>query len=206
VGDLDRNFQVKLLRALESKEFSPVGSNRTRKSDFRIISATNRDIPQLVKKGKIREDFFYRIHIVPIYVPSLRARKEDLPLLIDHFMRKYSDKNSPPPLPGKIIETLYNYDWPGNIRELQNVLQRYITLRSYDFIHKLQPSKKDKEKFVFDSIGSGEQDLQSALRIFEKKFIVSALERNRWRRDDTAKSLKISRKTLFLKMKAHGFV
>jgi len=119
------------LRAISGDGYTPVGGNTVKKSDVRIIAATNRNLRDLVKRGAMREDFFYRIHILPIYLPPLRERKDDLPLLVDHFLHLH-DKNHPP-LPGNVAEALSNYDWPGNIRELQNVLHRYLTLKVLDF-------------------------------------------------------------------------
>ena len=205
VCELDLNMQVKLLRALESGEYYPVGSSETRRAEFRVISATNKDLSLLVEKGLMRKDFFYRIHVIPINLPPLRDRKEDLPLLIDHILHKYGDRDNPPsPLPGKVIEAIYNYDWPGNIRELQNVLQRYLTLRSYDFIQTLQPQKTEINKSLFGPFEDYESDLKTAVKLFEGKYISEALERNRWRRCNTAASLQISRKTLFRKMREMG--
>ena len=124
-------MQVKLLRAISGDGYTPVGSNMKKNTDVRIIAATNRNLRDLVKRGVMREDFFYRIHILPIYLPPLRERKDDLPLLVDHFLQLH-DKNQLP-LPGHIVEALLKYDWPGNIRELQNVLHRYLTLKRLDF-------------------------------------------------------------------------
>ena len=123
IGEIGLNMQVKLLRAISRDGYTPVGSNVIKNADVRIIAATNRNLRDLIKKGAMREDFFYRIHILPIYLPPLRERKDDLPLLVDHFLQMY-DRNHPP-LPGHVAESLLNYDWPGNVRELQNVLHRY---------------------------------------------------------------------------------
>ena len=117
-------MQVKLLRVIEGGAYTPVGSNQSKTADVRIIAATNRDLQLLVKNGLMREDFFYRIHILPIHLPPLRERKEDLPLLVEHFMKRYGGKRSVPPLTGKLMEKLHHYDWPGNVRELQNVIVR----------------------------------------------------------------------------------
>ena len=205
VGELTLPLQVKLLRALESGEYTPVGCNRARKSNFHLISATNKDLSGLLKKGLIREDFFYRVHVIPIYIPPLRDRKEDLPFLIDHFMKKYGDKTNPTPLPGNVIEALYKYDWPGNIRELQNVIQRYLTLGSCDFIQNLKPQRISELQFVDDSEYDG-QDLKAVVKAFERKYIAVTLEKKRWKKTLAAKSLYISRRTLFRKMLEYGLV
>ena len=153
VGEIGLNMQVKLLRAISGDGYTPVGSNTIKNTDVRIIAATNRNLRDLVKRGVMREDFFYRIHILPIYLPPLRERKDDLPLLIDYFLQLH-DKNHPP-LPGNIVEALLNYDWPGNIRELQNVLHRYMTLKRLDFAggpttQPAQIGRKTTERQGFD--------------------------------------------------------
>ena len=141
VAELSPDMQVKLLRAIEGGGYFPVGDNRARHSDFRVIAATNRNLRELVKSGRVREDFFFRIHIIPITLPPLRARREDIPLLVDHFLRQFAaDGQETLRLPGKVMESLYTYDWPGNIRELQNVLRRYLAIKRLDFIDSTPPT------------------------------------------------------------------
>jgi PAS domain S-box-containing protein len=221
-GEIDSNMQVKLLRVIDGAGYIPLGSNETRKTDVRIIAATNRNLKGLIKDRSIREDFFYRIHIIPIYIPPLRERKDDLPLLIDHF-RQQNDTNHPP-LPGNIVDALLNYDWPGNIRELQNVLHRYFTLKRLDFaggpatrpaqMKDMLPKDGDSIRTGFNaSIVSSRQtqpdrdhdNIQIAkstmtLEAMERDHIMRALSENNWHRDRTASALGISRKTLFRKM------
>jgi transcriptional regulator with PAS, ATPase and Fis domain len=132
IGEISLSMQTKLLRVIEGGGFTPVGSTRVRSSNFRIIAATNRDLTGLVEKGAMREDFFYRIHIFPINLPSLKGRKEDLPLLIEHFMYLYGGKRNIPPPSKDDLARLYAYDWPGNVRELQNVLIRYCATERID--------------------------------------------------------------------------
>ena len=123
VGELDLNMQVKLLRALDSGSYTPVGGTKPRKADLRIVAATNRNLIEEVGKGSMREDFFYRIHVIPIHLPPLRKRKEDIPLLVDDFLQTFDRSRRLSGLPGKVMDALYSYDWPGNVRELQNALQ-----------------------------------------------------------------------------------
>jgi transcriptional regulator with PAS, ATPase and Fis domain len=132
IGEISLSMQTKLLRVIEGGGFTPVGSTRVRSSNFRIIAATNRNLMNLIEKGSMREDFFYRIHIFPINLPPLRDRKDDLPLLIDHFLYLYKGKENIPPLSEIEIEKLYEYDWPGNVRELQNVIIRYCATKRID--------------------------------------------------------------------------
>ncbi|MCE5335685.1 MAG: sigma 54-interacting transcriptional regulator, partial [Desulfobacteraceae bacterium] len=134
VGELRLDLQVKLLRAIDGGTYYPVGDSRARKSDFRIVSATNRNLRELVKNGKMREDFFFRIDIVPIDLPPLRERREDIPLLVDHYLRKFTDSESPPMMPGYVLASLYKYDYPGNVRELQNILRRFIATGKLEFL------------------------------------------------------------------------
>ncbi len=199
VGEIGLNMQVKLLRAIEGGGYMPVGSNQTKTADVRIIAATNRNLKDLVKKGLMREDFFYRIHILPIYLPSLRERKEDIPLLVDHFMNLYDKLQAP--IPGKVMVTLSGYDWPGNVRELQNVLHRYLTLKKLDFMG----SKRTEHEPHAKEYGSG-TDIQTAKDSMEKELIQKTLHRHQWHRGRTAAALKINRKTLFMKMKKYGLV
>ena len=134
LGEIDLNIQAKLLRALEGGGFTPVGGTTVKQSDVRIIAATNRDLLEQVREGLVREDFFYRVHVLPISLPSLRERKEDIPLLVDHFLKRYEYQEKGPPITGHVLESMMAYDWPGNVRELQNTLHRYVTLNRLDFL------------------------------------------------------------------------
>jgi PAS domain S-box-containing protein len=134
LGELPIAMQVKLLRALEGGGYIPVGDTEEKFSDFRIVAATNRDLKAMVDAGKMREDFFYRIHIIPIQLPPLRERKDDIPLLVYHFMNEIGDSDGKhQSFPGEILDAMVDYDWPGNVRELQNVINRYLTLGEIDF-------------------------------------------------------------------------
>ena len=204
VGEIDINGQAKLLRVIEGSGYTPVGGREVKCADVRIIGATNRDLKEDVRQGRMREDFFFRIHIIPIVLPPLRSRKDDLPLLIDHYMAKYSKSGQSPPITGKILEALYNYDWPGNIRELQNVLQRYVTLKTLDF---MGPEPIFPDPDIPDDVPEGEPfTLVAALDRFEKKLIVKTLEHHRWHKNRTATVLGMDRKTLFRKMKKHHLI
>ncbi|MCP4716107.1 MAG: sigma-54-dependent Fis family transcriptional regulator, partial [Deltaproteobacteria bacterium] len=125
IGDLPLNTQVKLLRVLQEKEFERVGDNRSIKVDVRIIAATHKDIPQLILEGGFREDFYYRINVIPISVPPLRERKTDIPLLLDHFIRRFCDETGKHIIAcdQKTLDLLMNYNWPGNVRELENAIE-----------------------------------------------------------------------------------
>lgn len=204
LGELPMNMQVKLLRAIEGGGFTPIGSNTSIKADIRIVAATNRDISELVKKRLFREDFFYRIHVIPVYLPPLRKRKEDIPLLIDHFLQEYNGKHKIPVISGKVIDAMLKYNWPGNVRELQNTLYRYVTLGQLDFMGAGRADLKDGDgiaEALGEDMGGG---LCSFIKNMEKQFIVRTLEQTNWHRTRTASLLKINRKTLFKKMKEFG--
>jgi PAS domain S-box-containing protein len=203
VGELNLNIQVKLLRALERGEYTPVGETRLQKSSFRVISATNRDFSAMVPKGLIREDFFYRISVIPIQLPPLRDRKEDIPLLIEHFLNLYVKGKKIPAIPAKIAEILYGHDWPGNVRELQSVIQRYLAVGNFDFLNfneKEEPKRSEKDVFRMPDV----PDLRGAVERFEKDFIRSVLNHNQWHRGKAASALGIDPKTLYSKMKKIG--
>ncbi len=127
IGELPLDLQSKLLRVLQEKEFRAVGSNQTRRSDFRIIAATNRDLAREVEKGAFRSDLYYRLNVVPIRIAPLRERKEDIPVLIGHFLHKYGSGHL---LSAEAMEALVEYEWPGNVRELENAVQHMVALNS----------------------------------------------------------------------------
>lgn len=192
VGELSLGMQVKLLRAIDGGDYSPVGSNRPKQAEFRTICATNRELIEQVKSGAMREDFFYRINVIPITLPPLRERIDDIPLLVEYFLRLYSQDQALPRVPGKILDMMQGYDWPGNVRELQNVLRRFLSMGRWDFLGTVQGMEKaaDNEKL-----------LKHAVQDLEKSAILKALEQTRWNRSRTAKLLGISRRALFRKMK-----
>jgi len=200
IGEIRPELQVKLLRAIEGGGYTPVGSNETRESGFRIIAATNRNLHDLIKKGAMRSDFFYRIHVIPIHLPPLRERKEDIPLLIEHFLKAYDRKMRPPVTPA-VIETLTDYDWPGNVRELQNVMYRFVTLKRLDLVGDTASIPLETNDIPGDI---PKTSLPNAVAAFEERHIRAALAEHRWNRTRTAKSLKIGLRTLQRKMNNYG--
>lgn len=206
VGELDLNMQVKLLRAIEGGGYTPIGSRMIKKPDIRIIAATNRDLKECVKNGQMREDFYYRIHVIPIHLPPLKDRKEDISLLIHHFLETYNDGNTIPAIEEDIMKSMQQYDWPGNVRELQNAIHRYVTLKEVDFMNiEVNTPRPNLPKFEEPSPGQfNGAKLKDAMDQFEKKYIKKVLADNQWHRSNAAKALGINRKTLFKKIKAHG--
>ena len=204
VAELNTNLQVKLLRALEGGEYTPVGANSPKIANFRIISATNRTLTDEIAKGALREDFFFRIHVVPIRLPSLRDRREDIPLLVESYLQKYSNGKKIS-IPMKVMETLYNYDWPGNVRELKNVLQRYMTVKNLN-LSDLLGFQKDTMEQSSEILEEDVIDFTTAVKIYQKKMIVKALERNQWHKEKTARQLGIPKRTFFRKLSKLGLI
>lgn len=205
IGEIPLNMQVKLLRAIEGNGYTPVGSTEIKKPDIRFISATNRNLVDLVQQGAMREDFFYRIHIIPIRLPPLRERKEDIPLLIEHFMGQYEEEKMPLITP-QIVKYMQNYDWPGNIRELQNTIHRLITLRKLDFSGMDPSGKTHSIPLENGDIEIQEVTLNEAVSRYEKRLLMEYLDRYDWHKGKVSEVLKIDRKTLFNKMKRYNLL
>lgn len=207
IGEISPHMQVKLLRSIEGGGFTPVGSNQVKTSDFRIIAATNRDLKQLVDKEMMRKDFFYRVHIIPIRLPPLRDRREDIPLLADYFLSHYFDgDNSLLPVSEKFYDILLGYDWPGNIRELQNAIIRYCATRSLSFIKtRISELNKSKGKNSFNIENSDDEHktLKDHISDLEKNIIKETLDKKHWNISRAAAFLSIDRKTLATKIKLY---
>ena len=204
IGEITQEMQVKLLRALDGTGYTPLGGVKLKHSNFRVIAATNRDLVSLVKHGRMREDFFYRIRILPIRLPPLRERKEDIPLLIDHFLARLTrGREGERHLPVRVREALENYSWPGNVRELQNVLHAYTTLGKLDLMGRIsaETEETDLDSGDFDPRGGG---LRRHVEAYEKRLILDALERSRWHCGKATDLLQLNYKTLQRKMKAYG--
>ena len=207
VGEISPHMQVKLLRVIEGSGYTPVGSSQIKRSNVRIIAATNRDIKLLVKNGLMREDFYYRIHILPIHLPPLRERKDDLPLLVQHFMAQCSAQRTVPPLTVKLMEKLHHYHWPGNVRELQNVIIRYCNQKSIDLTGaSTKPEAPPNQMSFPTSDHKTPKDLNAMLAKYEQLLILTTLNQHQWHRQKVAQALSIDRKTLFNKMKRYGLL
>jgi PAS domain S-box-containing protein len=201
VSELDLNLQVKLLRVIDGRGYTPVGSNKAKYSDFRIIAATNNNLLEQVNKNLMREDFFYRMHVIPVTVPPLRERKEDIPLLVEHFLKLHCDSKERQSLPVKIFEAIDNHDWPGNVRELENVLKRYVTIQRLDFINPRGPRAANEVDDSSKELLQENAGLRDAVELFEKDYISKVLNQNKWHRGKTAKTLGIPERTLYRKLK-----
>lgn len=203
LGEISEDMQVKLLRVLEGGGYIPIGALESRRPDVRIIAATNRNLAELRRQGRIREDFFYRIHVIPIYLPPLCERREDIPLLADAFLKKY-DPSGLVKFSSVELNMLHNYDWPGNVRELENTVQRYVSLNSLDFPGDPYRHGSASARSATDNARDTQGRLGDAVMDFEKKYVADILERCRWNRTEAAALLGIGRKTLYLKIKRLG--
>lgn len=201
VGEISLNFQTKLLRGLDGIGYTPIGGKDLRRSDFRLICATNRDLAALVRQGKMREDFYYRINVVPLTMPPLRDRKGDIPLLIDHFLKAGAPKDDPPEMSAALRLKMESYSWPGNVREMKNVIDRFLTLgrlHLQDVLPQARPAHQE------DELPRDTTDLAQALDAYESRLITAALQQCRWKKGETASLLGLSMRTLQRKLKKHG--
>ena len=204
LGEIKEEMQIKLLRVLEGGGYTPVGDVEVKKPNVRIIAATNKSLAQLVDQGRLREDFFYRIHVIPIQLPPLRDRREDIPLLVEHFLAKHGGSGAAA-LRGHELEALIRHGWPGNVRELENTLHRYMSLNSLDFMgFPGRIGNSGLEMGPGGRFAAGEKPLRAALQDFEKAYLHNLLNKYQWNRTQVAAILGIERKTLYLKIKALG--
>jgi len=197
VSEIPLNIQVKLLRVLQEKEFQRVGSSETHSTDVRIISATNRDLKEMVDQGNFRADLYYRLNVIPISIPPLRERREDIPVLVEHFIQKHSDdEKEVKGISSEALDLLLKYEFPGNIRELENIIERAVSLaRDNTITSELLFLKSDDR-----NSGSG---LQDKVANYEKSLIKKALEDNDNNQTKAAKDLGISITTLNYKVKKY---
>lgn len=214
IGDIPISVQIKLLRVLQEQEFEKLGSNKSIKVDVRIIAATNQPLEQKIKDGTFREDLYYRLNVVPIIIPPLRERKEDIVPLIKYFIKKYGDKvgKTIEGITDKAKEELLRHNWPGNVRELENVIERAVVMTRRNIIQ-----SEDLPKSVFtmnlptDTIRVGaEQDSQNkdnlSIEYMEKKHIEEVLRQTNWNLTKTSELLKIHRNTLREKIRSFHIV
>ncbi|MBW2645939.1 MAG: sigma-54-dependent Fis family transcriptional regulator [Deltaproteobacteria bacterium] len=207
IGELSMSLQVKLLRALQEEEIRPLGSNKSIKVDIRVLAATAKDLSEEVKNNAFRDDLYYRINVLPIVLPPLRKRKEDIPLLVEHFIRKFNLRlnKTVRGIHPNAIQTLMERTWRGNVRELENVIERTMVMMDHDSINiEDLPSevKEDMERgsgFPFDSLS-----IKEGTVYLEKILIEKALKHTKGNRTKAAKILEISHPTLLYKMKEYS--
>ena len=213
IGDMSLKTQAKVLRILQERTFERVGGTKTIEVDVRIVAATNKDLPGEIRTGNFREDLFYRLNVVPFTVPPLRERRDDIPLLVEHFLAIFAKREGQERkrmLP-ETVEILKGYDWPGNVRELRNIIERLVIMT---------PGKVITPDQVPDSIGSPTasreghghhpggalemNSLREAREEFEREFIIQKLEENGWNISRTAEAIELERSNLYRKMKSYG--
>jgi formate hydrogenlyase transcriptional activator len=204
IGEIPLELQPKLLRVLQEREFERLGSGRTLRTDARLIAATNRDLPAMVEEGKFRVDLFYRLNVFPLNVPSLRERPEDIPLLVRHFAQEFSRRMNKPieTIPSKTLQALTRYHWPGNIRELQNVIERAVILSSGPVLN--VPLPELKQAGVNGRVSPTRQD---TLEEAQRKHILKTLEDTGWvlgGSKGAATRLGLNRSTLQFRMRKMG--
>jgi sigma-54-dependent transcriptional regulator len=207
IGDMPINLQAKLLRVLQDQKVRPLGALESRKVELRIITATHRDLETMIKEGQFREDLYYRLNVFPIDLPPLRARQEDLPALLQHFLEEYAERYNKT-LQGfspAAFDALLHYDYPGNIRELKNIVERAVLLSESG--GSIQPAHLDK-KLMADvnpapSAIPTQAKLKEIIQVYEKQVIQQYLQTNHWNQTHTAKALGISRRGLVEKIRLY---
>ncbi|MFT4073050.1 MAG: sigma 54-interacting transcriptional regulator [Dysgonamonadaceae bacterium] len=203
IGDVPLSIQVKLLRVLQQRQIERVGGTKTIDVDVRIITATNRNLEEMIQKSEFREDFYYRINVFPIYVPSLRERRADIPILIDHFIQKLNNRNGTniKRVTGGALDMLMMYSWPGNIRELENVIERAMIMSSDSVIHSYNLPPTLQTGVSSDTLGQG--TLRNVLGKVEKQIIVDTLIATRGNMAKAATQLGITERIMGLRIKAY---
>ncbi len=222
VTELTPGTQAKLLRVLQDGRYTPLGSPELKQADVLILAATNKDPQQEIRDKRLRQDFFYRVGVIEMTVPPLRERKDDLPLLIEHLLQQYHNKQQAlhgerlddgpvelSTLPGELVQALYAYNWPGNIRELQNVLQRYVVTRDLNAVCSrlgaTTPEPPNVAQPALSFTATPAMSFADAVQRVEKQVITDALEQTDYRVGKTADLLHMPRRTLHNKLKKYGF-
>jgi DNA-binding NtrC family response regulator len=206
IGELSLSTQAKILRFLEEREFTRVGGAKNIKVDVRLITATNKDLEESIKRGTFREDLYYRVNVVPIHIPPLRNRKEDIPLLVNHFVRRFHGENQrgPHKVSKDAMDLFVNYDWPGNVRELENLIERLMALSVAETIKAvdLPVNVRDNVRLtrLKDAVLGGEITLTRAVEEFEKDIIMDGMRRAHYVQSRAAIRLGISRRILKYKL------
>ncbi|PYM44832.1 MAG: Fis family transcriptional regulator, partial [Candidatus Rokuibacteriota bacterium] len=208
IGDMSLKTQAKVLRALEEQAFERVGGKDTVRIDVRVIAASNRDLETLIRDGRFREDLYYRLNVIPIEVPALRERKDDIPLLVDHFIALFCGENGKrlKTVSGEALGYFVAYDWPGNVRELRNMVERLVIMTPGDVIGADHLPAPLRPKAATPAGEAGERSLRDARENFERAYILAELRANDWNVTRTAERLGIERSHLYRKLKAYNLV
>ena len=206
IGELPQNIQVNLLRVLQEREVKPIGSNQIKKFDSRVICATNRNLKKEVEEGNFRDDLYYRLNIIEIRVPGLSERRDDIPLLVDHFVNKYRNELNRPVkgVDSDAMQALMNHEWKGEVRELENIIERAILLTDNEFIQLSDLPESVVPSSDAGGFRSDTENLQDALQAFEKQHINNVLKKTGGNRSEASKLLQIDPSTLYRKMEKLG--
>jgi DNA-binding NtrC family response regulator len=205
---MSARLQTKVLRVLQEREYEPVGSSRTERADVRIVAATNQNLPELIRERRFREDLYFRLAVVPIEVPSLRSRREDIPLLVRHFIEV--QRRTYPEIQGvtePALKRMVEYDWPGNVRELQGLVERLVILRRRGWIDESDlPASVAGQGFERPTVSlpAGGVDFEALVSSFEAELIQQALDATGWNKNRAAQLLGLKRTTLVEKIRAKG--
>jgi two-component system NtrC family response regulator len=205
IGELAPEIQVKLLRVIQEREITRLGSNKSRPVDIRLITATNKNLQELVKEGKFREDLYFRLNVIDVLLPPLRERKEEIPMLVDLFIEKFNKKNEKniKAISKNALDLLMKYHYPGNIRELENIIERAVVLSDSDVLttHDMPAFIKNPLHFDFESIVTDHSlPLSERLSIIEKTIIEATLKKFNFNQSKAAKELGISNSGLAYKL------
>jgi two-component system, NtrC family, response regulator HydG len=206
IGDMPPEVQVKILRVLQDGAFERLGSTRTIRTDVRVVAATNKDLMQEVEAGRFRLDLYYRLNVITLQLPALRERREDIPLLVVHFLRKYAEQNNKQVngIQQQALQYLQHYDWPGNVRELENVTERAVVLAKEPIIGMAElPGHFQEKEFLPAPTDHFVLPLNATLADIEREAIAQALQHSAGNRQATARSLNIGVATLYRKLKEY---
>src|SRR5215468_209686 len=200
IGDMTLKTQAKVLRAVEDQRFQPIGAPASVRVDVRVIAATNKNLPTEISAGRFREDLFYRLNVIPFFVPPLRERREDIPVLARYFMRLFCGEHGrqPKEFTPDALDLMTDYSWPGNVRELRNEVERLVIMVQDDSIHRHDLSLPN------GTVAHSGSTLQEARAQYEREFILSKLRENDWNISQTARLLGLERSYLYRKMKNYG--
>lgn len=201
LGDIPLDIQIKLLRVLENRTYERVGGNKPLTTDARVICATNRDLPDMIKKGTFREDLYYRINVFPVHIPPLRERREDIPVMAEYFLAKLKKKMKIDAINRGLLE---NYGWPGNVRELQNIIERASILSDGENLRVDLALGKAVEKGRGAEQGLAEKGLEGIVEDMEREIILKVMKDNNYNQTKTAAALKVNRTTLQYKIQKYG--
>jgi len=209
IGDMPPYLQVKLLRVLQDKSYIPLGGIQEMSANFRVVSATNKDLEKEIAEGNFREDLYFRLNVIPISIPPLRERRGDIPLLINSFLNKINNNEdlSVEGVEKEVMEKLFRYDWPGNVRELENMVERMMIFRGEgnilleDVPQKILGNQSGKDETPSMEVGEDGIDFNQVISEMEKDLILQALEQTGWNKNKAASLLNLNRTTLVEKIK-----